>query len=94
MIWVWTAFIVFVLLMLGLRSLYFALAGMVERFRYLRISLAIVLLVVGVKMLLAGTLKQALGRHFNLYLLAVILAVLAAGVAASLMGDRRRTART
>jgi tellurite resistance protein TerC len=74
---------------LGLRSLYFALAGMVSKFRYLKAALAIVLLVVGVKMLLAEWLKLALGRHFNLYLLALVLTILAAGVAASLKAERR-----
>ncbi len=73
---------------LGLRSLYFALAGMVTRFRYLKAALATVLLVVGVKMLAAEWLKLALGRHFNLYLLVVVLAILAAGVAASWIAER------
>ncbi|HWQ68855.1 MAG TPA: TerC/Alx family metal homeostasis membrane protein [Patescibacteria group bacterium] len=74
---------------LGLRSLYFALAGMVKQFRYLKAALALVLLVVGVKMLLAESLKLILGRHFNLYLLMVVLTILAAGVAGSLIADRR-----
>lgn len=39
---------------LGLRSLYFALAGLMNLFHYLRIGLAIVLTFVGLKMLLAG----------------------------------------
>ena len=77
---------------LGLRSLYFALAGMVEKFRYLKVSLALVLMVVGVKMLLAKWLKLAIGKHFNMYLLAVVLSILAAGVAASVVADRRRSA--
>ena len=77
---------------LGLRSLYFALAGMVQKFRYLKVALALVLLVVGVKMILAEWLKLMLGRHFNLYLLMVVLLILAAGVAGSLLADRR-TAR-
>lgn len=46
---------------LGLRSLYFVLAGMVEKFRYLKVSLAVILMVVRVKMLLAEWLKLALG---------------------------------
>jgi tellurite resistance protein TerC len=80
---------------LGLRSLYFALAGMVQKFRYLKIALALVLMVVGVKMLLAEWLKLALGKHFNLYLLMVVLVILAAGVAGSLFADRRsRTSQT
>jgi tellurite resistance protein TerC len=86
------AFLVFtsnVFAMLGLRSLYFALAGMVKKFRYLKTSLALVLLLVGVKMLLAEWLKLALGRHFNLVLLLAVLAILGAGVAASLLAERR-----
>ena len=78
---------------LGLRSLYFALAGMMEKFRYLKVSLALVLLVVGVKMLLAEWLKLALGKHFNLYLLVLVLAILAAGVASSFAADRRDARR-
>jgi tellurite resistance protein TerC len=70
--------------MLGLRSLYFALAGMVTKFRHLKTALAIVLMVVGGKMLAAEWLKHALGSHFNLYLLAVILAIMVGGVVASL----------
>jgi len=75
---------------LGLRSLYFALAGAVKKFRYLKVSLALVLLVVGLKMLLAEWLKLALGKHFNLYLLVVVLAILAAGVTGSVAVERRR----
>ena len=78
---------------LGLRSLYFALAGMVKKFRYLKVALALVLMVVGVKMLLAEWLKLALGKHFNLYLLTVVLLILAAGVAASALAERRRMSR-
>lgn len=77
---------------LGLRSLYFALAGMMKTFRYLKVSLAFILLLVGVKMLLAGWLKEVLGKHFNLYLLGVIVAILTAGVVASLLAERRREA--
>ncbi len=76
---------------LGLRSLFFALAGMMDKFRYLNVSLALVLMVVGVKMLTAQWLKQHLGGHFNLYLLLVIVTILAAGVIASLWADRRQT---
>jgi tellurite resistance protein TerC len=48
-----------------------------------------VLLVVGAKMLAAGWLKEVVGRHFNLYLLGVILLILTGGVMASLWADRR-----
>jgi tellurite resistance protein TerC len=68
---------------LGLRSLYFALAGAIEKFRYLKVSLAAVLALVGGKMLAHSWLKEMLGPSFNLYLLLVVLSILAAGVAAS-----------
>jgi Membrane protein TerC, possibly involved in tellurium resistance len=38
---------------LGLRALYFALAGLVHRFHYLKYGLSLVLVVIGVKMLIA-----------------------------------------
>jgi tellurite resistance protein TerC len=69
---------------LGLRSLYFALAEMVDKFRFLKVSLAMVLAIVGLKMLLAEPLKAALGPGFNIYLLVVVLVVLGFGVIASL----------
>ncbi len=74
---------------LGLRSLYFALAGMLDKFRYLKLSLAVVLIVVGVKMLTAAWLKEMLGSNFNFYLLGVILLILTAGVVGSLLAERR-----
>jgi tellurite resistance protein TerC len=69
---------------LGLRSLYFALADLIDRFRFLKLSLAIVLAMVGLKMLLAEPLKAALGPAFNIYLLLAVLVVLGFGVIASL----------
>jgi tellurite resistance protein TerC len=69
---------------LGLRSLYFALAGMIEKFRYLKPALALVLFVVGVKMLTAEWLKELLGASFNFVLLGVILLILGSGVVLSL----------
>ena len=74
---------------LGLRSLYFALGGMLEKFRYLKVALALVLMVVGVKMLIAKWLKEMLGGGFNFYLLGVVLLILGAGVAVSLIAERR-----
>ena len=73
---------------LGLRRLYFALAGMMERFKYLKVSLAAVLALVGAKMLAHDFLVDVLGPNFNLYLLVVILLILAAGVVVSLMATR------
>ena len=75
--------------MLGLRSLYFALAGMMDKFRYLKAALAVVLVVVGVKMLAAHWLKAHLGEGFNFYLLGIVFIVLATGVVASLLANRR-----
>jgi tellurite resistance protein TerC len=80
---------------LGLRSLYFALAGMIDQFRHLKPALAVVLIVVGVKMMTHTWLKAMLGESFNLYLLGVVLLILAAGVVASLLdGDRDRAPKT
>ncbi len=70
---------------LGLRALYFALAAMIEKFRYLKVSLAIVLAYVGVKMLVS--------RHFHIpttVSLVVIAAVLLGGAAVSVMIARLR----
>jgi len=77
---------------LGLRSLYFALAGAIEAFRYLKVSLALVLALVGVKMLAHSWLKGILGANFNLYLLGVVLLILALGVLFSWL-HRSATAR-
>lgn len=90
------AFLVFtsnVFAIMGLRSLYFALAGMIGKFRYLKVSLAFVLALVGVKMLVASWLKVLMGEHSDLYLLGAILGILAAGVVASLIADARDNRR-
>jgi len=79
-------FIIFtsnVFAILGLRSLYFALAGAIEKFRYLRASLAIILGIVGVKMLTADLLKNWIGPSANFYLLGLVAAILAIGIIAS-----------
>jgi len=74
---------------LGLRSLYFALAGMIDKFRYLKASIALILVMVGAKMLAADWIKGLLGQGANFYLLGMILLILACGVGASLLaGDR------
>jgi tellurite resistance protein TerC len=77
---------------LGLRSLFFALAGMMDKFRYLKVALAIILAVVGVKMLAQSWLKEVLGEGFNFYLLGVIVLILTGGVVFSMLADRRRAA--
>jgi len=65
--------------LLGLSALYFVLVGMLERFRYLNLGLAAVLVFVGVKMTLADV--YALPVYVSL---AVIVLVLAIAIAASL----------
>jgi tellurite resistance protein TerC len=70
---------------LGLRSLYFVLAGALTAFRYLKVSLAIVLALVGVKMIAHSWLKALLGEYFNLSVLAAIVVILTAGTIASLL---------
>jgi tellurite resistance protein TerC len=88
---------------LGLRSLYFALAGALHVFRYLQPALALVLLTVGVKMLAHSWFERVLGPDFNLYLLAAVLGILGTGVIVSLIELRwndpigraaKRTVRT
>ncbi len=85
-------FIVFtsnVFAILGLRSLYFALAGMIDRFRHLKVSLSVVVIVIGVKMMIHTYLKAWLGDHANFYMLAVIAVIIGTGVVASLATSRR-----
>jgi tellurite resistance protein TerC len=65
---------------LGLRALYFLLAGVIHRFHYLQLGLSVVLVFVGAKMLAADVIHIPVGVS-----LAVIAAVLALAVAASLM---------
>jgi tellurite resistance protein TerC len=65
--------------MLGLRSLYFVLAGIVERFRYLRVGLAAILIFFGARLLLGDVIDVPNGVS-----LGVIAAALALSVAASL----------
>jgi tellurite resistance protein TerC len=69
---------------LGLRSLYFLLGSAADRFRYLKVGLAWVLIFVGAKMLLAEVF------HLDPPVsLAAILGILGVSIAASLLADRR-----
>jgi tellurite resistance protein TerC len=71
---------------LGLRALYFCLAGMAGRFRYLNVGLGVVLAFVGVKMLIAEF------YHFPTYIsLLVIVVVLTVAIVASLRADKRES---
>ena len=70
---------------LGLRTLYFALAGLMQRFHYLKFSLALILVVVGVKIIASRWLKEAVGPYAVLYLLGAVGLLLTAGITASLV---------
>jgi tellurite resistance protein TerC len=81
------AFIVFssnILAVLGLRSLYFALAGVLQKLEYLHYGLAGVLIFLGIKMLV--------GKFYEIPILlslGVIVVILAVAVAASLIKGHR-----
>ncbi|HEV8298496.1 MAG TPA: TerC family protein [Acidimicrobiales bacterium] len=69
---------------LGLRSLYFLLAGMAGRFRYLNVGLGVILAFVGIKMIVVEVV------HLPTWLsLTVIAAVLGATIVTSLRAERR-----
>ena len=68
---------------LGLRSLYFLLAGVINKFHLLKLGIAAVLTFVGVKMLLSGYYEIPI--HLSLL---VIVAVLAVSVIASIVFPR------
>jgi tellurite resistance protein TerC len=76
-------FIVFtsnIFAILGLRSLYFLLAGIITRFAYLKVGLSFVLIFVGAKMLLMDVYKIPIAAS-----LAVIAGILGVSIAASLL---------
>ncbi|MCM2267228.1 MAG: TerC family protein, partial [Elusimicrobiales bacterium] len=65
---------------LGLRALYFLLAGVMGMFRYLKTGLSVILCYVGVKMLLMGVYKIHTGVS-----LGIVLGILAVSVLASVL---------
>jgi tellurite resistance protein TerC len=68
---------------MGLRSLYFLLAGLIDRFEYLKYGLAALLAFAGIKMLLSDVV------HIDVWVsLGIILAILAVSVAVSLLITR------
>jgi tellurite resistance protein TerC len=82
------AFIVYtsnVFAILGLRSMYFALAGMMDMFHYLHYGLSVVLILVGLKMI---------GSHYvtvpTEWTLGIVLGVLATSVVASVALPKAR----
>jgi len=84
-------FIVFtsnIFAILGLRSLYFLLAGVVKSFRYLKVGLAAVLLFVGAKMLVSGVVHVPIGVS-----LGAIAALIGGSILASVLVQRRALRR-
>ena len=65
---------------LGLRSLYFLLAGVIHKFHYLKLGLAVVLTFVGVKMLIGSVYEISIVTS-----LAIIASVLVTAVIASIL---------
>jgi len=77
---------------LGLRSLYFLLAGVVEKFHYLKVGLSVVLAFVGVKMLTEGFVINTFDVSKETVItgsLVVVALVLAASVVASLIWPKK-----
>ena len=71
---------------LGLRSLYFLLANLMDRFVYLRVGLSIILVLVGVKMILSKTFPFP-----NYISLVVIMAILLLTICVSIFMTRNQT---
>ena len=69
---------------LGLRALYFALAAMIHRFRYLKYALALVLVFIGTKIFLVGFI----GKFPPSISLAVTFGLIAGGMLVSLWKTR------
>lgn len=88
-------FIVFtsnIFAILGLRALYFLLAGAMDLFRYLRFGLAAILVFVGVKMLSADWIKDKFlgGEEIPHWVsLAVVISFLAVAILASVIAAKR-----
>jgi tellurite resistance protein TerC len=76
-----------IMAVLGLRSLYFALAGIIHRFYYLRFSLSLLLVLIGTKMLLKDILHALPDTTY--YTLGAIALILAGGIIASIIRARR-----
>jgi tellurite resistance protein TerC len=73
---------------LGLRSMYFMLAGVMDRFIYIKYGLASVLVFVGLKMV---WLNEAFGGKFPIkWSLAIIAFLIGSSIVASIVIDRRK----
>jgi len=65
---------------LGLRSMYFALAGMMEMFEYLHYGLSVILIFVGVKMLASNYYHIPTGITLGMVAVILLISVLASVV--------------
>jgi tellurite resistance protein TerC len=72
---------------LGLRSIYFVLAGAMAKFEYLKIALAVLLILIGAKMILHDVVEIS-----DAISLGAIAGIIGAGVIASVIASRRRDA--
>jgi TerC family integral membrane protein len=70
---------------LGLRALYFVLAGVLDRFEYLKYGLAVLLVFIGVKLMLTEVVELPI-----LVSLVVIAVAIGVSIALSLVAARRR----
>ncbi|MGD8110271.1 TerC/Alx family metal homeostasis membrane protein [Vibrio sp. TRT 17S01] len=74
--------------LLGLRSLYFVLQGMMDKFIYLKPALSFIMVFIGVKMMLVGSKWEIP----TLWSLTVLLSVMTIAVVASIMKQRKERA--
>ena len=70
---------------LGLRSIYFVLAGAMAKFEYLKIALAVLLILIGAKMILHDVVSIP-----DAYSLIGIAGIISVGVIASIIASRKR----
>jgi tellurite resistance protein TerC len=73
---------------LGLRSLYFALAGIMDLFYYLRHGLSIVLTFIGLKMLLVEYVNIPIGVALGVVGTVILIAVAASVIRARIQKDK------
>jgi len=62
---------------LGLRSLYFLLAGIIDRFHYLKHALSVILTFVGVKMVIAHWIEIPTGASLSVIVSVLVIAMIA-----------------
>ena len=77
---------------LGLRALYFLLAGVIHKFHYLKLGLSIVLIFVGAKMLLSFAVKIHVGISLGV-IAAVVTRIITVATADTAWRPRSRRHR-